>query len=112
MQFAFRKPNFWIAPKSQRFWQNISLTKQRGGGILRGCPEMGSPAAAPNLLQTVLTDQNAVFLGFLAVWGPPVGRCIPARNGISGQPLRGKTGREWECFYGVSAARFGTGPFL
>ena len=88
MQFAFRKPNFWIAPKSQRFWQNISLTKQRGGGILRGCPEMGSPAAAPNLLQTVLTDQNAVFLGFWAVWGADRWSGIPAKNGFSGEPLR------------------------
>ena len=35
---------------------------------------MGSPEGAPNLLQTVLTNQNAVFLGFWAVWGPPVGR--------------------------------------
>jgi len=35
---------------------------------------MGSPEAAPNLLQTVLTNPNAVFLGFLAVWGPPGGR--------------------------------------
>jgi len=55
---------------------------------------MGSQEAAPNLLQTVLTNQNAVFLGFLAVWGPPVGRCIPAKNGFSGQPLRTTTASE------------------
>jgi len=35
---------------------------------LRGCPEMGSPEAAPIPFQTVLTDQNAVFLGFGEAW--------------------------------------------
>ena len=35
---------------------------------------MGSQEAAPIPFQTVLTNQNAVFLGFLALWGPPVGR--------------------------------------
>jgi len=30
---------------------------------------MGSPETASNLLQTVLTNQNAVFLGFGEAWG-------------------------------------------
>ena len=46
---------------------------------------MGNPAAAPIPFQTVLTNQNAVFLGFGEAWGRP---CIPATNRISGQPLR------------------------
>jgi len=35
---------------------------------------MGSQEAALIPFQTVLSNQNAVFLGFWAVWGPPVGR--------------------------------------
>ena len=49
---------------------------------------MGSQEAASIPFQTVLTNQNAVFLGFLAVGGPPVGRAsrlkMEFRDSLSG----------------------------
>jgi len=41
------------------FWESFS----------EAVPKWASPTAALNRFQTVLTNQNAVFLGFWAVWG-------------------------------------------
>jgi len=45
---------------------------QRKVELLRSCPETGNPAAAPIPFPTVLTNQNAVFLGFGEAWGRPL----------------------------------------
>ena len=56
---------------------------------------MGSPEAAPIPIQTDLPHRNAVFLGFGEAWEAPVGRCIPDKNAMLGQPL-GPGWRNWQ----------------